>query len=485
MRLIQIGLPLLDYMGSCYGRSPPEGAGWEAAGRTSMPMENHGSVMPKETQLRSKGSTHRFTLWTIYIMMTRRVMTTCTILTTATTFTLWMIFQYHRQLRYIRSHAATKIDALSGELLEDIENNPLSNVDYPHGNLNNKKLEGISACKDTSLRTHGGHNPNPLMRPKPAAQKRLASQSRRFSQGYNQLRFVNKPAAVPVPTGFQLQFATWNVEGLRETAKYDQIITFLNSKQIHLLAVQETKCESVSTFCKSGWEILHSGSCDSRHHGVGLFVSPSLRPHAHKFLAHSPRICELTLQTNPHPVTVFSIYAPSTVDDPSEDQFRKEQFWSQLDSIISGHCNSSHLIILGDYNARLDSSLDHDHDHIGPHVWGKRQSIPDPDRDNAVYLMEFMQSHLLLLPQIFTDLHPSNLVSYKEMTSTTDFLDDFSVSDWTTLDFASITHPIYCDLQFKGSHFQQLINTRHLPLLFSYSSSFIFKTPTPSIRKLD
>ena len=182
MRLIQIGLPLLDYMGSCYGRSPPEGAGWEAAGRTSMPMENHGSVMPKETQLRSKGSTHRFTLWTIYVMMTRRVMTTFTILTTATTFTLWMNFQYHRQLRYIRSHAATKIDVLSGELLEDIEKNPLSNVDYPHGNLNNKKLEGISVCKDTSLRTRGGHNPNPLMRPKPAAQKRLASQSRRFSQ---------------------------------------------------------------------------------------------------------------------------------------------------------------------------------------------------------------------------------------------------------------------------------------------------------------
>ena len=128
--------------------------------------------------------------------------------------------------------------------------------------------------------------------------------------------------------------------------------------------------------------------------GVGFFISPSLRPHAHTFLAHSPRICEITLQTNPHPITIFSIYAPSAVEDSAKDLARKKHFWSQLDTNISDHSNSSHLIILGDYNARLDSSLDPDHDHIGPQVWGKRQSISDSHRDNAVYLMEFMQSHL-------------------------------------------------------------------------------------------
>ena len=96
---------------------------------------------------------------------------------------------------------------------------------------------------------------------------------------------------------------------------------------------------------------------------------------------------------------MLSIYAPSAVEDSSEDQARKDHFWSQLDSIVSEHRNSSRLIILGDYKSRLDSSLDPDHDHIGPQVWGKRQSIPDPDRDNAVTLMEFMQSHSSSSPQ--------------------------------------------------------------------------------------
>ena len=103
-----------------------------------------------------------------------------------------------------------------------------------------------ASCKDASLRTHGGQKPNPLICPKPAVYKRLLSQSRIFTHGYNQLCNVNKSVAIPVPTGFQLQLATWNVEGLREAAKYDQIRSLLNSKRIHLLAVQETKCESVS-----------------------------------------------------------------------------------------------------------------------------------------------------------------------------------------------------------------------------------------------
>ena len=55
------------------------------------------------------------------------------------------------------------------------------------------------------------------------------------------------------------------------------------------------------------------------------------------------------------------------------------------------------------------------------------------------------------------------------MTTTTHTLDDFAVTDWTTLDYALSTHPIYADLTFKGSIFQQILNTRRLPPLFYLS----------------
>ena len=173
------------------------------------------------------------------------------------------------------------------------------------------------------------------------------------------------------------------------------------------------------------------------------------------------------------------------MEDSVEDVARKEHFWSQLDGVITEHKNSSHLLVLGDYNSRLDEFLDPDMDHIGPQVWGRRQSIEDSDRDNALYLLDLMQSQLLLLPQTFTDLPDSRKVTYKEMTSATDGLEDLDVSNWTTLDYCSVTRPIFPDIYFKGSVFQQLINSRHLPLLFTYRSSFSPRLPLPQEPKLD
>ena len=111
--------------------------------------------------------------------------------------------------------------------------------------------------------------------------------------------------------------ATWNIEDLRERTKYDQILSLLNSKRIHLLAIQEIKCESICSFSKTGREILHSGSSSSRDHDIGFLISPSFRPHAYHFLAYSPHIYETIL--------IFSIYVPNIIiEDSSEDLSRKE-----------------------------------------------------------------------------------------------------------------------------------------------------------------
>ena len=53
------------------------------------------------------------------------------------------------------------------------------------------------------------------------------------------------------------------------------------------------------------------------------------------------------------------------------------------------------------------------------------------------------------------------------------------------LDYREIATHTTVSFQFKGSHFQQLINTRHLPLIFSYSSSFLPQPPAHSEPKLD
>ena len=65
-----------------------------------------------------------------------------------------------------------------------------------------------SHFKDSTLRTHGGQNPKPLVCPKPAVENRLRSQSKMFADRANRLRSSDKRVALPVVTGFVLNIAT-------------------------------------------------------------------------------------------------------------------------------------------------------------------------------------------------------------------------------------------------------------------------------------
>ena len=244
---------------------------------------------------------------------------------------------------------------------------------------------------------------------------------------------------------------------------YDQLLLFAKKHDFHLLAIQETKSDSSHSFCKSGWEILHSSTPEGKHHGVGFMVSPFLRPFITDFLAHTPRICELTRQTIPHPITVFCIYAPSQVENSEEDLARKVEFWDALDTLISSHSNSDHVIVLGDFNARLAQEMDRDVPGLGPNVWGKRQALQDADRDNAEYLKDFLNTYSLIHTPSHTQLPPRQLVTYKEMTRTDHSLNDPSTDNWAALDHVLITTALSEAFKFSGSLFQQMINTRHLP----------------------
>ena len=191
--------------------------------------------------------------------------------------------------------------------------------------------------QDVALKVHGNNSPPPIHL-KPTSQHRLqrslkSAQKHSTVAVVNQTRSTNKHVSLPLPTGTPLNISTWNVEGLKEVAKYDMILSFCKTHKISLLCAQETKADSSYTFQKSGWEILLSGTPKDIHHGVGFFVSPALRSHARDFKPHSSRICELTLDTLPHPITIINIYAPSTIDPPEPDRTRKAHFWEDLEDL--------------------------------------------------------------------------------------------------------------------------------------------------------
>ena len=215
-----------------------------------------------------------------------------------------------------------------------------------------------------------------------------------------------------------------------------------------------------------------SGLRSSKHHGVGFFVSPTLRSHVTDFKPHTPGICDLTIATLPYPITVINIYAPSTVDTLETDREQKAQFWADLEDLMLNHSNSSHMILVGDCNSRLDANIDPTNTQVGPHVIGRRQTIPEPERDNAIYLMDFLD----YLPQTFADIPFRRRVTYKEMTCTDPALVAEDVLHWTTLDYLVIPQTLRQTVTFSGSIFQQFINSRHLPLVFTAQTQYLQTT---------
>ena len=96
--------------------------------------------------------------------------------------------------------------------------------------------------KDSALRP-------PPIHLKPTTQQRLqsrlkSSQSLTTIAPINHTRDAGSKISLPLPTGTPLHLMTWNVEGLRETAKYDLILKFCIKHKVSLLCAQETKSTS-------------------------------------------------------------------------------------------------------------------------------------------------------------------------------------------------------------------------------------------------
>ena len=166
------------------------------------------------------------------------------------------------------------------------------------------------------------------------------------------------------------------------------------------------------------------------------------------------------------------------------NQDRKADFWTQLDEIMLSHSNPSHICLVGDLSARLDSQLNPSNDYIGPAVVGRHSSLHDDDRDNAACLLDFLTSNNLALPQTFSDLPFRKKVTYKEMTSNDHLCLTDDVREWTTLDYVLLPPTLKDSFTFTGSIFQQLVNSRHLPLSFHLRTSYLpIQTPSKLPKK--
>ena len=131
--------------------------------------------------------------------------------------------------------------------------------------------------------------------------------------------------------------------------------------KIDILLMQQTWQTTSSHFQENtqppplNFLIFHSASNKDKHAGVGFIISPKLRPFIMNFTSHSSSIASIKLRSQPRPIQLFSIYAPSMLSDSVLDLQRKEEFWQQAHNIIEQTPSAIIKIIAGDLNVRMHS----------------------------------------------------------------------------------------------------------------------------------
>ncbi|KAG6937221.1 craniofacial development protein 2, partial [Chelydra serpentina] len=143
------------------------------------------------------------------------------------------------------------------------------------------------------------------------------------------------------------------ISDVRKTAVINDELAQL---QIDIVALQETRLPDAGTLREKNYTFFWQGKSaeEIRECGVGFAVRNSLLGMVEPGQQGTERLLSLRLHTCTGPVNLISAYAPTL----GANRDTKDEFYDQLDMIIRSIPKEGHLILLGDFNARVGA--DHD-----------------------------------------------------------------------------------------------------------------------------
>uniref|UniRef100_H2ZRY8 Endonuclease/exonuclease/phosphatase domain-containing protein n=1 Tax=Latimeria chalumnae TaxID=7897 RepID=H2ZRY8_LATCH len=163
-------------------------------------------------------------------------------------------------------------------------------------------------------------------------------------------------------------FVTWNVQTLLDDPNSDRperrtaiVAQELSRYNIDIAALSETRCADEGHLREegSGYTFFWKGkpANDRRVHGVGFAIKNQIVSQMTEFPAGINE-CLMTLRlqlANNSSATVISTYAPTL----AAEEEQKEQFYADLDEILTIILKEDKIILLGDFNARVgrDSNM--------------------------------------------------------------------------------------------------------------------------------
>jgi len=197
---------------------------------------------------------------------------------------------------------------------------------------------------------------------------------------------------VELKTGRRFKLGQWNVKGLNSLGKLSILSSELERLNINICGLSETKWSGFGHFMTlDGHTVLFSGSKEREHHRVVIWIHE--RVASYLTTRSSSRVNSATFAAKPRDVTLIQYYAP-TVDKPDEEI---EDFYKEVDHVITETPKQNLLVITGDFNARVGEDAG-ENDVLGKYGHGQRN-------DKGQTLVDFCAEHKLFITNTIFRLH--------------------------------------------------------------------------------
>ncbi|XP_047485879.1 uncharacterized protein LOC125036961 [Penaeus chinensis] len=231
-----------------------------------------------------------------------------------------------------------------------------------------------------------------------------------------------------------------SINDLRKTAVINNELSRLD---VDIVALQETRLAEAASLREKDYTFYWHGKPkdERREHGVGFAVKNSLLKMIEPPTNSSERILTMRLNTTTCPVTLISVYAPTLM--ASSDT--KDEFYENLCATLLKVPPKDHVILLGDFNARVGSDYE-----AWPSCLGKLNV--GKVNENGQRLLEFCTRLNLCVANSFFQTKPQNKVSWRHPRS----------KHWHQLDLVLVRRSNLNSIKVVRSYHSADCDTDHL-----------------------
>ena len=158
----------------------------------------------------------------------------------------------------------------------------------------------------------------------------------------------------------QCRAGTFNARSLRSKIKKQLIIQDFEQYDLDVFGVTETWIDGNGIDTMDNGHVMYHSGGSSGCAGVGIFTPKWLKNNIVSYKFYSERIISIRLAIDPHrdsrTVTVVCCYA-STLQHSTKYPAEADSFYSVLSSIAGSVKRRDELWIVGDFNAKVGSSV--------------------------------------------------------------------------------------------------------------------------------